>query len=198
LPKPNRLPKTVFKVFEYVKQQAFPCKVITHYCCKVCQFYYGKNKETLCKACNSDIGYISFFELDIINQIQYLFEYKHLADVLDKAFQHRNTIINLITDITDGSEYKRVNIGRKQYDITLILSTDGACIKKSSTVSLWPICFTIAEVPPHLRRSFIMCIGLWYANIKPEMNTYLRPLCLKLRSCFKQGGFTWVPKTNIS
>lgn len=145
------MPKTVFKVFNYVKQHAPPFKVLTHYCCKVCQFYYGTSKETLCKACNSDTGCISFFEIDIISQIQYLFEHKHLADILDKAFQHKNTDNNIITDITDESEYKRVNIGRKQYDITLMLSTDGACIKKSSTASLWPICFMIMEVPPHLR-----------------------------------------------
>lgn len=50
LSKPNRMPKTVFKVFEYVKQQAPPCKVVTHYCCKVCQFYYGTSKEVLCNA----------------------------------------------------------------------------------------------------------------------------------------------------
>lgn len=88
-----------------------------------------------------------------------MFEYKHLADVFDKSLQHRNTDINIITDITDGSEYKRVNNGRKQYDITLMLNIDGACIKKSSTASLWPICFTIAEVLPHLRR-FLMCVGI--------------------------------------
>jgi len=166
------MPKTVFKLFQYVKQQAPPLNVITHYCCKVCQYYYDTSNEVLCKACNSDKGYIAFFEVDILNYIQYLFEYKHLADVLHESFQHRNTNI--------GSEYKRVNNGRKQYDITLMLSVDGACIKKSSTASLWPICFTIAEVPPHLRRSFIMCIGLWYANIKPEMNTYLRPVMFKI------------------
>ncbi|XP_067212192.1 uncharacterized protein [Linepithema humile] len=199
LPKPNRMPKTVFKLFKYVKQRAPPLKVITHYCCKVCQFYYGTSKEVLCNACNSDKGCIPFFEIDILNYIQYLFEYKHLADILDKTFQHKNTNINIITDITDGSEYKRVNNNRKRYDITLMLSVDGACIKKSSTASLWPICFTIAEIPPHLRHSFIMCVGIWYADIKPEMNTYLRPLCLKLQSCFKQGGLTWIhPRTNRS
>jgi len=85
-----------------------------------------------------------------------LFEYKHLADVLVKIFQHRNTDTNIITDITVESEYKRVNIGRKQY-ITLILNTGTACIKKSSTASLWPICFMIVEVLPHLRRFFMMC-----------------------------------------
>lgn len=31
------------------------------------------------------------------------------------------------------------------------------------------------------------------------MNTYLRPLCLKLQSCFKQGGLIWIhPRTNMS
>lgn len=86
LPKPNRMPKTVFKLLEYVKQQAPPLKVITHYCCKVCQFYYGTSKEVLCNACNSDAGYILFFEIDILNYIQHLFQYKNLADVLDKTF----------------------------------------------------------------------------------------------------------------
>lgn len=91
--KPNRMPKTVFKVFKYVKQQALPFKVIRHYCCKVCQFYYGTKKRH-CKACNSEIGYILFFEIDIISQIQYLFESaKHLADALDSAFQHTDTNI---------------------------------------------------------------------------------------------------------
>lgn len=58
-----------------------------------------------------------------------MFEHKHLADALDQAFQYKNTDNNIITDITDGSEYKRVNIGRKQYDITLMLSTDGVLKK---------------------------------------------------------------------
>lgn len=198
LPKPNQMPKTVFKLFQYIKQQALPCKAITHYCCKACQFYYGTSKQTLCSACNSDTGYIPFFEIDIISQVRYLFECKHLADVLDKAFQHRNTDTSIITDVTDGSEYKRVNIGRKFYDISLILSTDGACIKKSSTASLWLTSFTIMEVPPQLRHFFIMCIGIWYADTKPDMNTFLRPLCLKLRSCSKEGGLTWShPTTGV-
>lgn len=47
LPKLNRMPKTVFKVFKYVKQQAPPFKVLTHYYGKVCQFYYGTSEGTM-------------------------------------------------------------------------------------------------------------------------------------------------------
>lgn len=42
----------------------------------------------------------------------------------------RNRDENIISDITDDLEYKRVNLGRGQYDLTL-LSTDGACLKKA-------------------------------------------------------------------
>lgn len=66
LPKSNRMPKTVFKLFEYIKQQAPPCKIITHYCCKVCQFYYGTSKEALCKACNIGYRLYSFFIFRLI------------------------------------------------------------------------------------------------------------------------------------
>lgn len=169
LPKSNRMPKTVYKLFNYVMEQAFPYKVTVHYCYKLCKFYYGTTKYDFCKVCNSDGDNISFYDIDIVKQIRYLFQCTNLSDILDEANVNRNTDANVTSDITDGSEYKRVNIDRKWYDLTLMLSIDGACLKNSSKATLWPISFMIAEVPSHLRRSFIGYTGIWYTESKPDM-----------------------------
>jgi len=191
LPQPNRIPSTVYKLFQYVLVFVPSCKIVKHFCCHNCQYYCGVERPILCPACNSHEQFIPFYELDIIEQLRYMFEQRNLAEVLDAAgiLQHRDD--NIITDITDGSEYKRVNSERGKYDVTLILSTDGACLKKSSKSTLWPVSFMIAEVPTKLRRMFMLCISVWYADIKPEMNTYLIPVCVRLRDSFHNGGFTW-------
>lgn len=54
----------------------------------------------------------------------------------------------------------------------------------------------IAEVPPTIRRFFIICVSIWYADIKPEMNSYLLPICLRLKRSFQKGALMWThPRT---
>ncbi|XP_012522526.1 uncharacterized protein LOC105828613 isoform X2 [Monomorium pharaonis] len=127
---PNRIPSTVYKLFQYVLAFVPSCKIMEHFCCHNCQYYCGI-EPILCPACNNHEQFIPFYELDIIEQLRYMFEQRNLAEVLDttEILQYRDS--NIITDITDGSEYKRVNSRRRKYDLTLILSTDGACLKKS-------------------------------------------------------------------
>lgn len=146
----------------------------------------------LCAACNSDDGNVTFYELNIIDQIRHLFEQKNLANILDRAHSRNKDTEYIISDITDGSEYKRVNSDRGQYDLTLILSTDGTCLKKSSNSNLWPVTFMIAEVPVTLRHLFLLCVLIWYSDVKPEMNSYLLPVCLRLHSSFRKGGLKWI------
>lgn len=44
----------------------------------------------------------------------------------------------------------------------------------------------------------MLCISVWYADMKPEMNTYLIPVCVRLRDSFHNGGFTWThPRTKL-
>lgn len=171
LPQCNRMPSTVYKLFQYVLVFVPSCKILKHFCCYNCQYYCGVERSISCPACNFDEQFISFYELDIIGQLQFMFEKRNLAELLDAAETLRHRDANIIADITDGSEHKRVNTGRGKYDITLILSTDGACLKKSSKNSLWPVSFMIAEVPTRFRRIFMLCASVWYADKKPEMNT---------------------------
>lgn len=193
LPKPNAMPKTEFKLFQFVRNVAGTCPVIKHFYCRQCLFYKGTDHSVaVCSSCSS-IESWHFYEFDLRDQIRYLFEIRNLADKL-QVTPHDN---NLISDITDGTEYIRVNSrdNRQQYDLTLILNTDGLSLIKSAKSHCWPLMFMIAELPEHLRESFIVTIGLWYdANSKPLMNTFLRPFCQKLNECF-HNGISWIHPT---
>lgn len=199
LPRDNQMPRTVFKLFQYVKNIAPPCNVNKHFYCKKCLHYIGciNDKIFKCSSCNANKNDISFFfEFDIHDQVKYMFENRNLATKLKSA----PTLLrdeNIISDITDGSEYIRVNSrdNRHKYDLTLILNTDGLSLVKSAKSHCWPLMFTIAELPEHLRESFIVTVGLWYDDdCKPSMNTFLRPFCLKFKKYFEDG-IHWVDQT---
>lgn len=196
LPKPNKLPTTQFRLFQYIENVAPSCNIIKHYYCKECLFYNGTNSiMEVCKSCTSANGTSHFYELDIQDQIKHMFENRDLGNKLCIA-AHKD---NLISDIIDGSEYIRVNSrnGRNEYDLTLILNTDGISLIKSSKSHCWPLMFMIAELLEHLRESYIIVIDLWYdITRKPLMNIFLQPLCKKLCKYFHKG-ISWInPMTN--
>lgn len=104
--------------------------------------------------------------------------------------------------IKDGSEYLRVWDGdESEYKVTLILNTDGVkpFNDASSSAKLWPILFTIMEVPPHLRSSFTLVWGVWFdKEYKPDMNMYLEKFVSSLVKIHEDGGITWShPKTRV-
>lgn len=189
LPNNNRLPRTIFKLFKYVENLVPSVDIIKHFYCQECFYYLGiVNKIDKCTVCNANKNqFFYFFERDINQIIKCLFEEQNLAVKL-KVNNHTNR--HIIADITDGSEYRRVNsrINRGPYDLTLILNTDGVALSKSSKTHTWPLMFTIAELPEHLRDIFIIPIGLWCDHkCKPSMNTFLKPFCEKLKKCFNEG-----------
>ncbi|XP_036140791.1 uncharacterized protein LOC118644940 [Monomorium pharaonis] len=194
LPKPNNMPKTQFHLFQFVRNLTTTCTIIKHYYCRQCLFYNGSDSSmTVCPSCSSIESMWHFYEFDLVDIIRYMFEVRNLADKLHVPFSDNN----LIFDITDGSEYIRVNSRRnkQQYDLTLILNTDGLSLVKSAKSHCWPLMFTIAELPEHLRESFIVIVGLWYdTNSKPLMNTFLQPFCKKLNECF-HNGISWIHPT---
>ncbi|XP_074101929.1 uncharacterized protein LOC141529328 [Cotesia typhae] len=128
-------------------------------------------------------------------QIQYLFEYRQLRKKLNKPTLRTNSVIS---DIVDGSEYIRVNsrLNRGEYDLTLVLNTDGLSLVKSSKSHCWPLLCTIVELPYYLRESHIINLGLWLdKDLKPPMNIFLKPLSLKIQNAF-ESGIDWIdPET---
>lgn len=201
LPDDNEMPKSLFKLFQYAKNIAPPCKVIRNYYCKKCLVnvdleVLGKKQVKKCSLCKtdqaSDIGF--FHEFDVSDQIKFLFEKNNLAEKLKLTRSSTGSI----SDITDGTEYIRVNTrnNKDAYDLTLILNTDGLSLVKSAKSHCWPLMFTIAELSEDVRDKFIIVIGLWYDDsCKPLMNLFLKPFFEKLRQCFV-AGIDWIhPRT---
>ncbi|CAD6225598.1 GSCOCG00011837001-RA-CDS [Cotesia congregata] len=202
LPADNQLPKTVYKLFQYAQNIAPVCRVIKHYYCRKCLFNSKsqmiKKKITfecsICATTNSK-DFSFFHEFDIGDQIRILFENYNLAEKLKKPTLQN---VDNISDIVDGSEYIRVNSRnqRGNFDLTLILNTDGLALVKSAKSHCWPVLFIIAELPQDIRDKYVIFSGLWYDNlIKPPMNVFLMPICLKLKKYFCKG-IDWTnPKT---
>lgn len=193
LPAGHNMPCTVHTVFKYVENLSIPVREVGHYFCYPAM-HLQKSKDNHCiiDGCNSTDVKV-FYELPIEQQIRFLFEHRGLADVIDKYREQRSTIRGKICDVADGSEYARVWRGvAARYKITLILNTDGVQPHKSSGAKLWPLMFTIMEVPPVLRSSFIIVWGIWFdKKLKPDMNMFLEPFVTSLSKIHDEGGVTW-------
>lgn len=130
-------------------------------------------------------------------QIRFYFEECNLAEILDKYHDMMHSKDGKLRDITDGTEYIRVKINDK-YSITFMMNTDGVSIRKSAQTSVWPIMFSICEIPSYLRQRFMIVSGIWCDAGEPPMNTLLKPLVEELWRIHQKGGVSWVhPATKV-
>ncbi|KAK3920652.1 Ankyrin repeat domain-containing protein 17 [Frankliniella fusca] len=150
--------------------------------------------EMKCPLCYGDSH--KFYQLSVSDQIRNLFENHGLADLMDKYAAHRLELdLNILTDLCDGSEFKRAKI-HEPYSLTLLGHTDGISISDSSDVSLWPLEYVIAELPPSLRFKFVLVSGIWIDNSKPYLNTFMKPFVKELQDINRDGGVKWIhPKS---
>ncbi|KAE8742012.1 hypothetical protein FOCC_FOCC012453 [Frankliniella occidentalis] len=156
--------------------------------------------------CSQNTEYDTGSEKDIISTAQtfnnikifeganlsYYFEKRNLAAAIDLRKVNYDTSLK---DLTDGSIYKSINRNRNRYDVNIILNADGVRIRKTTDNELWIVLGTIAEVPVHLQRSFMIILGVWYGPHKPDMNTYLKPFAEKMRLLDREGVFWKNPST---
>ncbi|KNC30417.1 hypothetical protein FF38_00815 [Lucilia cuprina] len=126
LPNGHKMPNTLYQFFKYIEDRAPPCTTIKHFFCKNCHINLPKG-ECVCKYCK-DTNNSYFYEIDIIEQLIRLFEVDRIGDKLMNTSSNGSSI----SDICDGSEYRRVNNNRKKYDLTLVIYTDGISLIKSS------------------------------------------------------------------
>lgn len=164
LPESNKLPATLYLLFKFVDRNSEPSLIKQHFFCKKCKKFVGTgDKMKKCPKCNKK-KFAMFYTLDFLGQIKNLFENYGLADKL-KPFSGKSegNGKNDISDITDGSEYIRVNMRKKrgQYDLTLTLNSDGLALVKSSGSHCWPVIFSINELPYPLRESILIFAGVW-------------------------------------
>jgi len=73
----------------------------------------------------------------------------------------------------------------------LLWYVDGVKVYQSSTMDLYPIQFSICELPPYLRTRNIVVCGLWCDTGKPLMNTLLKPFVDAICDIQQKGGLVW-------
>ena len=75
-----------------------------------------------------------------------------------------------------------VESSNNEKTISLLVSTDGVPLFKSSAVSLWPVSFVILNLPPAIRMNAenIVLAGFWIGN-KPVMKLLFMPILENLR-----------------
>lgn len=91
---------------------------------------------------------------------------------------------HLIRDIWDGSSMKNTayDHSSKTRTLSLLTSTDGVPLFKSSTISLWPMSFVILNLPPAIRMNSenIVLAGFWVGS-KPPMKLLFQPIIEDLK-----------------
>jgi hypothetical protein len=102
-------------------------------------------------------------------------------NLLSHRFSRVKKGVNNIEDIYDGKQYQRFfqngGILDDQRNISLTWNTDGIPVFKSSKFAIWPLYFTVNELPyaDRISRNNMIVTGLWFGSNKPNMLTYLKP-----------------------
>ena len=193
LPEPNNMPQSLRMLCNYINASSAPCPEEPHYYCSHC-FLVKVNKADVCEHCGEDKSG-TFYVFSFENKVKFLFEHQNLADAMDKYKEVCGTIDpeeKCLCDIPDGTEYKRVKKEASgQYDIILMLATDGVSLSKSSDVKFYPVVTQICEVAPRLRSYFSMVNFVWVDEKPPDFNTVFETLSKELVNINEAGGVTW-------
>lgn len=67
-------------------------------------------------------------------------------------------------------------VGLRQDDLTLTINTDGSPVFKSSKMSVWPIQFTLHELPPASKFKHRLLAGFWFRHTHPNLQAFLKDL----------------------
>lgn len=194
LPSPNNLPKSKYHLDKFINTYSPPVEHVRHNYCMACNFYIGDNSMDVdddltqsdtfhCPvcSCNTKKGFFITYNLsDLLRNFLEAADGKKsilLQDEMrDQNISNQPHMHSSISDVSDGycHSYLRRDLKLKSTDLTLIWNTDGVPVFKSSNAQLWPIQFSIAEIPPQMRHNSILVCGLWFGHEKPDMNTFLR------------------------
>ena len=101
--------------------------------------------------------------------------------MLDKLNHHFTRSSSSHSDIYDGFLYKSCSkVGSFftcSFNISFLWNTDGIPVFKSSKSSLWPMLYTINELPfnDRVKKENILVGGIWYGSSHPNMLLYIPP-----------------------
>lgn len=97
-----------------------------------------------------------------------------------KSIEKREHKSNALTDIIDGSEYRKLceldGVLFKNKNLTWTFNTDGVALYKSSRIEIWPVFVAVNEIPPKERFQCKNILwGLWQGRGKPPTYTFSKP-----------------------
>lgn len=151
--------------------------VSTVFYCENCQNSMGKNPiNGCCLHCgtefiksNSTKSGLFFLFTSLKDLLKNILK-NHGTELLPKIIKHGHDI----TDVMDGRMYQ--NLLKQgllaEDDLTLSWNCDGVPI---DSYSIWPLQFTINELPYTQRKENVIVAGLWFGRKNPNMNTFLKP-----------------------
>ncbi|PIK38012.1 hypothetical protein BSL78_25146 [Apostichopus japonicus] len=186
--KPNICKTTLHMFNKFYGTLKNPLKF--HKFCNFCNYLLSSSDNVRCPVCSSDVsensGISYFIEIPIVNQICTLMKRQGFYNDLQHRFNRKKKNSDNIEDIYDGEQYKRLfapgKLLHEPRNISLMWYTDGCPIFKSSKVSLWPLFFSINELP-HKRRFLkenLIYAGLWLGS-KPAVGTFLKPFLASIK-----------------
>ena len=187
-PPDNRLPTSIASLKQIFNNIGTPKSI--HLFCPGC--YNSLNEEDKeCSACGKSLKGCNlpfFLTVDIEHQLTNIFDKPgNWDDIRRYRFADREP--GVIKDIYDGKLYRGNQFLQNPNNISFVMNTDGVPLFKSSPVSLWPVYLSINELPPtkRFRRGNQVVAGVWCANKKPMMQTYLTPIVEKLLKLETEG-----------
>ncbi len=137
-----------------------------------------------------------FIYLSLEDQIKNILR---MPGITDELVERQTETSTSVSDICDGFLYPKALSGSETplRTLTLTFSCDGVPVFKKSPCSIWPLLFTINELPLKMRQDNVLLCGLWFGDKKPHMRTFLKPFvdeCVELQD----GGFTWENDKGVS
>ena len=191
IPKPNILVTSVYnfkKIFKFNQQNS---SLI--YYCKNCQASFENSLNLECQLCGTERSSKCYFvTLPIKKQIEQMFSRHGFFEAIKHWF-YCKVAPDLIADVYDGALYRALSRPGEFLNLAFHISfqwnTDGVPLFRSSSYSMWPMYFKINELPQRMRNGLNNKIlaGMWFGNIKPSINTFLKPLCLALKELYTEG-----------
>ncbi|KAH7980652.1 hypothetical protein HPB49_017958 [Dermacentor silvarum] len=158
--------------------------VTRHYYCNICgsQLEELRSDTVRCEACQADM------KVSLLNDAGCFFSILNIKQQLGQTIAKCKDVLfsqmekieqglqsESVSDITSGALYKSLRQSGKinHKDFTLTFNTDGSPVYKSSKASVWPIQFTINELPPVVRRQTPVLAGLWFGHKHPDMMVFM-------------------------
>jgi hypothetical protein len=198
LPIGHLAPKTLYKFNQVAEKLRVNSGALEKkYFCNDCQLPLESviDKSNKCIRCNSEFMACSVSK-DLKAELKNLFELRGLSDAIIsyKKESEENLRNGVFFDVLSGNICMGIK-DKKEYDLQVLMNTDGFPAGSSTTKQVWPIFLSIANIHPNLRKEFLIVAKIWYSQSKPSMDNLLDDWVQAMVS-LKNEGVDWVcPKT---